>query len=45
MINQNETNITKVKLEIEKVFEKFVENLNEQKKDLFLKLDEIKKEK
>lgn len=32
-------------MEIEKVFEKFVENLNEQKNDLFLKLDEIKKEK
>jgi hypothetical protein len=32
-------------MEIEEVFEKFVENLNEQKNELFLKLDEIKKEK
>lgn len=44
LIDQNESNITKVKAELEKVFEQFVENLKEQKNDLFLKLDEIKKE-
>ena len=45
LISQNQDNIAKVKVEIEDVFNKFVEGLNEQKQTLFKKLDEIESEK
>ena len=45
MMEQNRTNIGKVKEQIEETFQNFIHKLTQQKEDLFTKLDEIDKEK
>lgn len=44
-MEQNRTNIVKVKEQIEETFQNFIRKLTQQKEDLFVKLDEIDKEK